>query len=321
MAFIEFGVNFPALHVFGDHSIPQQSAMPVDLAIQLCLSRSPPICHLLGVSPLKALRPPFQTIDFQTLRAGLRTAPPSSSSSSSSPEWSESRSCVHRNSASPKKKRVVFADTKGLSLTAVRLYIPDNSLSPSTAQGADSSSSSSTPRPSSSPRLQSLWPGPAVGQQRWRLRLAFPQPTADFTTFHARLQEALVQLESCSVTERSLSGTVRVCNVGFEKSVHVRVTFDSWRSHRDIACSYLQQRYSDFKTDAFAFDVPLPQNLDPSKRLEFCVSFRPGSGATPRWDNNKGQNYRVCVAPDGSGYNQAPVMAPYHHPLPPPASP
>lgn len=123
----------------------------------------------------------------------------------------------------------------------------------------------------------------------------------------------LLILRVCvSVNERSLSGTVRVCNVGFEKSVHVRVTFDSWRSHRDIACSYLHRHYSDFRTDVFAFDVPLPQNLDPSECLEFCVSFRLGSGDTPCWDNNKGQNYRVCVTPDESGYSQAQALLRNH---------
>ncbi|XP_041755418.1 protein phosphatase 1 regulatory subunit 3C-B [Coregonus clupeaformis] len=291
------------LHAFGAYSIPQQSAMPVDLAMRLCLSQSLPLCHLQGVSPLKALKPHLHTIDYQSPRASLHTKPhSSSSSSSSSPERSETKSCVRRSSASPKKNRVVFADTKGLSLTAVRLYIPDNSSSPSTAQRADSSSSSPV-------RLPGLWLGPAGGkQQLWRLSLAFPQPMADFKTFQARLQEVLVQLESCSVTERSLSGTVRVCNVSFEKAVHVRVTFDSWRSFRDIPCSYLQQRYGGAETDVFAFDIPLPQNLDPSERLEFCVLFRPGSGATLRWDNNRGQNYCVCVEPEGAGYSQAPVQ-------------
>ncbi|XP_055731668.1 protein phosphatase 1 regulatory subunit 3C-B-like [Salvelinus fontinalis] len=294
------------LHVFGGHSIPQQSAMPVDLAMRLCLSQSLPLCHLQGVSPMKVLRPHLHTRDYRSPRASLQTAAPhsSSSSSSSSPERSETKSCVRRSSASPKKKHVVFADTKGLSLTAVRLYIPDNSFS--TAKRADSSS----PSTSSSPvRPQGLWPGSAGGkQQLCRLSLSFPQPTADIKTFQARLQEVLVQLESCSVTERSLSGTVRVCNVSFEKAVYVRVTFDSWRSHQDIPCSYLQQRYGGAETEVFAFDVPLPQNLDPSERVEFCVLFRPGSGAALRWDNNGGQNYCVCVEPEGAGYSKAQVQ-------------
>eukprot|EP00063_Salmo_salar_P012694 XP_013987529.1 PREDICTED: protein phosphatase 1 regulatory subunit 3C-B-like [Salmo salar] len=292
------------LHVFGGHSIPQQSAMPVDLAmrLRLCLSQSLPLCHLQGVSPLKVLRPHLHTRDYRSpsLHTAALHSSSSSSSSSSSPERSKTKSCVRRSSASPKKKRVVFADTKGLSLTEVRLYIPDNFFS--TAQRADSSTSSS-------PVRQGLLPGPAGGkQQLWRLSLAFPQPMADFKTFQARLQEVLVQLESCSVTERSLSGTVRVCNVSFEKAVYVRVTFDSWRSYQDIPCSYLQQRYGGAETDVFAFDVPLPQNLDPSERLEFCVLFRPGSGTILRWDNNGGQNYCVCVEPEGAGYSKAPVQ-------------
>uniref|UniRef100_A0A4W5MFD0 Si:dkey-242g16.2 n=1 Tax=Hucho hucho TaxID=62062 RepID=A0A4W5MFD0_9TELE len=218
-----------------------------------------PISHHNFLLP--SSEPYLHTRDYRSPRASLHTAPhSSSSSSSSSPERSDTKSCVRRSSASPKKKRVVFADTKGLSLTAVRLYIPDNSFS-----------------------------------TLWRLSLAFPQPMADFKTFQARLQEVLVQLESCSVTERSLSGTVRVCNVSFEKAVYVRVTFDSWRSYQDIPCSYLQQRYGGAETDVFAFDVPLPQNLDPSERLEFCVLFRPGSGASLRWDNNGGQNYSVST--------------------------
>lgn len=189
------------------------------------------------------------------------------------------------------KKRVVFADAKGLALTAVRLFIPE---------------------PTSTTPTLLMKPSPAKlqGQQstinslpRYKLRLAFPQPVLDFKAFLARLREMHVQLESCSISDRTLSGKVCVSSISIEKVIHIRVTFDSWRSHRDIPCTFLQQQRSDIAV--YAFDLSLPQNIDTKERIEFCVSFRPGPGAAPLWDDNRGLNYRVCVEKEAANTNQS----------------
>lgn len=191
------------------------------------------------------------------------------------------------------KKRVVFADAKGLALTAVHLFTPEHS-SPSSTLEMKPSPAKLQGQQSTSNKLQ-----------RYKLRLGFPQPTLDIKAFLARLRETHIQLESCNISEHSLSGKVCVSHVSKEKTVNVRVTFDSWRSHHDIPCMFLQQlHFAGSDMDVFSFDLNLPQNIDPKERIEFCVSLRPGLGATPHWDNNRGLNYRVCMEKDGSNANQ-----------------
>ncbi|XP_042250171.1 protein phosphatase 1 regulatory subunit 3C-B [Thunnus maccoyii] len=283
------------LHAFGSHSQP--AVMPLDLTMCLTLSRRQPLYQLLSMSPLTPTQHCYQPTDCSP-RTGFHSSHSSSSSSSSSslpfsPMPSEPRSCFRRDSSGLHKKRVVFADAKGLALTAVRLFNSE---------------------PSSRTSTLLMKPSPAKLQdqqltsnklQRYKLRLGFPQPTLDFKAFLARLQEMRVQLESCNISEQSLSGKVCVSHASIEKVVHIRVTFDSWRSYHDIPCTFLQQqRCWSSEMEIFAFDIILPKNIDPKERIEFCVSFRPGPGTTPHWDNNRGQNYRVCMAKDGSNANQ-----------------
>uniref|UniRef100_A0A3Q0QU78 CBM21 domain-containing protein n=1 Tax=Amphilophus citrinellus TaxID=61819 RepID=A0A3Q0QU78_AMPCI len=211
------------------------------------------------------------------------SALPSPSLSSSQLTSENFRSCLRKHISGVSKKHVVFADAKGLALTAVRIFIPEPSSPTSTL----------VIRPS---------PAKLEGQQsvsdklnHYKLRLGFPQPTQDPKAFLARLKDMKVQLESCNISERSLSGKVYAAHVGAEKgAVCIRVTFDSWRSHHDIPCTFLRQhRCGGSDVDVFTFDLSLTHNMDPRERIEFCVSFRPGPGATPHWDNNGGQNYRV----------------------------
>ncbi|XP_069070176.1 protein phosphatase 1 regulatory subunit 3C-B-like [Pleurodeles waltl] len=227
--------------------------MPVDFAMRICLGGSPPFHRLLdtyeglqGGRPLKPLRPCLHP-------------------SSITEGWGHSR----------QKKRVVFADMKGLSLTAVRIFskmeedlcdlqlalkhllTPSKGLSPS-------------PKP---------------------YALDFPQPASDYLAFRTRLQHDQVCLEQCLIRECSLSGTVRVRNVGFEKKVHLRVTFDSWRSFRDVTCLYMHNTYGVADTDTFSFHVELPRAPGPQGHVEFCVSYQCGHAVY--WDNNHGQNY--CI--------------------------
>ncbi|XP_029300850.1 protein phosphatase 1 regulatory subunit 3C-B-like [Cottoperca gobio] len=284
------------LHAFGTHTQP--AVMPVDLAMCLSLSRRQPLYQLLSMSPLKATQRRYQPTDCPQ-RTGLHSPHPSSSSPfssssplPSSPVYSEPRSCFRRDSGGLNKKRVVFADAMGLALTAVRLFIPE-------------------PSPAASTLLMKPSLAKLQGQQstsntlhRYKWRLGFPQPTLDVKGFLTRLRDMHVQLESCNISEHTLSGKVRVSHVSIDEAVHIRVTFDSWRSHHDVPCTFLQQqRFGGSDMAVFAFDLNLPKNIDPKERVEFCVYFKPGPGATPHWDDNRGQNYRVCVEKDGSNGN------------------
>ncbi|CAF95320.1 unnamed protein product, partial [Tetraodon nigroviridis] len=119
-----------------------------------------------------------------------------------------------------------------------------------------------------------------------RLRLGFPQPSADFQAFRERLARSMVTLESCSLDGHVLRGTVRVRNLSFQKDVRARVTFDSWLSYQDVACAYLQKRFGGPDTDIFQFHVAVPKVLDAKRKIEFCLFYLPGGHTEPFWDNN-----------------------------------
>ena len=241
------------------------------------------------MAPLKPKQRQYQQTDCQQRTSprsphhSLSSPYPTSSSLSSSTAPSGPRSCFRKDGAGPNKKRVVFADAKGLALTAVRLFVPE---------------------PSSSVATLLMKPPPAK-LQRYKFRLGFPQPTLDLKAFLARLRETRVLLESCNISEHILHGKVCVSHACAEKAVNVRVTFDSWRSHHDIPCTFLQQqRCGGSDMDVFAFELSLPKKIDPKERVEFCVYFRPGPGTTPHWDDNRGLNYRVCIEKDGLNASQ-----------------
>lgn len=269
--------------------------MPVDLAMCLSLSQRQPLYQLLSMSsPTPTQR--YQPIDYQP-RSSLQSCPPSSTPSysllPSFPVPSEPQSCFRRDNSGLNKKRVVFADDKGLALTAVRLFSPEPS------------SHTSTLLMKPSPAKQQDQQVTSNKLQRYKLRLGFPQPTLDFKAFLARLHEMHVQLGNCNISENSLSGKVCVFHASIEKAVHVRVTFNSWRTHHDVPCMFSQQqKCGSSEMDVFTFYLNIPQNINPKERIEFCVSFRPGPGTMPHWDNNRGQNYRVCIEKDGSNANQ-----------------
>ncbi|XP_034565621.1 protein phosphatase 1 regulatory subunit 3C [Notolabrus celidotus] len=316
------------LSALGSHAQPAMT--PVDLAMHLRLSQRQPLYELLSMSPLKPAEQSSQPAQCLQRAISLRSTRRSPSSPHSLPSLLPSapvaigpQSCFRRDSSGRTKKRVVFADAKGLALTAVRLFIPDYSIPTSTLPVKPTKAKVQSPQwswnkllqksPSSKLQQQStlniLQQQSSPNQlQHYKLRLGFPQPVLDISL--ARLREMRVQLESCNISGNSLSGRVRVSHVSTEKAVHVRMTFDSWQSHHDIPCTFLQeQRFGSSVVDVFAFDLSLPKNVDPEERIEFCVSLR--TGAATHWDDNNGQNYRVCVEKDRANANQGNTNSSY----------
>ncbi|XP_076876049.1 protein phosphatase 1 regulatory subunit 3C-B-like [Brachyhypopomus gauderio] len=250
--------------------------MPVDLAMHAHVNRRHPVSQILTMPPQGVHHTLWRHSTPSNALHPFRTVPRHPFSPTNT------LAIPGKGAALKKKKRVVFADAKGLALTAVRLF----SIDPPVSDPED-------PSPPATPKEQG-----SVRGQILRLRLGFLQPSADVPSFLAGLAESLVRLESCSLMGRSLSGTVRVCNVSARKAVHIHITFDSWRSRWDVPCVRAkQQQHGDSETDVFVFTVPLLHELSILDQLEFCVSFRPGLGNVTLWDNNGGQNYRVTVEP------------------------
>lgn len=253
--------------------------MPVDMAMRICLASSPPIrsflssyedCRSRSNPPNATLRPCINT------RSGA--------ASTSDPPSSPRQGWSSPSSRTRPKKRVVFADSKGMSLTAIHVFkeFEEDPLAELQFDLSD---------------LENATTGLKLSMDR-SLVLDFPQPAADYLDFRNKLKKNQVCLENCTIQERTLTGTVKVCNVSFEKSVSVRITLDSWKSHQDVECSYMNNVYGGPDTDTFSFSVDLPATATPQDRVEFCVRYQ-----TPEriyWDNNDETNYRL-VSSDGDG--------------------
>uniref|UniRef100_A0A3P9HIG7 Protein phosphatase 1 regulatory subunit n=1 Tax=Oryzias latipes TaxID=8090 RepID=A0A3P9HIG7_ORYLA len=169
-----------------------------------------------------------------------------------------------------RRKQVAFADSWGLALTTVHIF--------------DESQDNL--------RFFRLLPSDSV-EPAFSLVLGFTPPAANYLELRNRLKAQQVCLETCSVHERLLSGTIQVQNICFEKSVWVRITFDSWSYFRDVPCRYLNNVYGCPDTDTFSFSILVPETLNASSRVEFCIRYQTGDQIL--WDNNLGNNYRLVL--------------------------
>ncbi|XP_077457501.1 protein phosphatase 1 regulatory subunit 3C-B-like [Stigmatopora argus] len=270
------------LPLFGLGSMAQSAGL-VEIAVRLCLNQRKQLCPHVWVPILKPLRP--------CLRSALPKHDSAVILNQTLVGFLEELDFDDEDIVAPvKNKRVVFADSKGHSLADVRIFSDEedhSDLEPlPSLQGLVSPTEASY-----SCTVSTCCPGT-------QLTLGFPQPSANFQAFRAKLAENKITLENCTVTEQALRGTVRVQNISFQKDVCVRITFDSWQSYSDEPCTYLEQRFGGPQTDIFEFDIDIPKVLDAKKKIEFCLRYSPIGQRNTFWDNNDGQNYaiEVCVS-------------------------
>lgn len=281
------------------------------MAISIFLANSPPLHSFLGsygnplLKRVEPLRPCLSNIPLVARNAAA------SAEVVSRPTWKRR-----------KKKRVVFADARGLALTAVHVFseAEDNLLSE--LQFHMSELEGASPEPPLEPSEGQWDQQEPAGPDREHIQnllgclfrlaptllpvcvpgargsgpliLDFVQPAADYLDMRNRLKSQQVCLETCSIQDRMLSGTVQVRNVSFEKSVWMRITFDSWRSFKDVVGLYLNNIYGCPDIDTFSFSVLVPEVLEPSHLVEFCIRYQTHDQTF--WDNNRGENYRLVVA-------------------------
>ncbi|XP_053495005.1 protein phosphatase 1 regulatory subunit 3C-B isoform X2 [Ictalurus furcatus] len=266
-------VSCRVLHILNPRPMPS-SIMPVDVAMRICLAHSPPLRSFLG--SYESCKSRNLVKPFKPLRSCI-----------SSKTKVEATNRGWKNPKGKGKKRVVFADSKGMSLTAIHVFreFEEDSLLPPDLQFEMSD-------------LEDAIVGLKVEKER-SFVLDFPQPAVDYLDFRNRLKKNLVCLENCVIQDRSLMGTIKVSNVSFEKSVHVRITFDSWKSHKDVPCVYMNNVYGCADIDTFTFTVDLPGSVPHEDQVEFCISYT--THDETHWDNNDGKNYRlVHVDNDGN---------------------
>ncbi|XP_043916878.1 protein phosphatase 1 regulatory subunit 3B isoform X2 [Protopterus annectens] len=173
------------------------------------------------------------------------------------------------------KKRVSFADHKGLSLTTVKVF--------SEFDNSDDLMFDITDLIDNMVDLTTV--------ERDTFVLNFAQPSSDYLEFRNRLHKDCVCLENCMLKDKAIVGTVKVKNLAFEKSVKLRITFDTWKTFSDYVCLYVKDIYAGTDKDTFSFEVQLPDKVSPHERIEFAVCYE--SGGSVFWDSNKGQNYRI----------------------------
>lgn len=181
---------------------------------------------------------------------------------------------TNTSDAGKTKKRVTFADHKGLSLTKVKVF-----------------SEFSDPIDIPLNIQEMLSSALTLSAEENKLLLDFTQPSSDYLLFRQNLDRNCVSLEHCVLKEKAFAGTVKVKNVSFEKSVKLRVTFDAWKNHTDVSCEYIKDTYPSSYSDTFSFEVPLPAELLPHQRVEFAVRYQ--VDGCEYWDSNQGKNYSI----------------------------
>lgn len=180
------------------------------------------------------------------------------------------------------KKKVLFADEKGLMLTQIRIMTEPSDCPPKLSlelldQVTKGASASVSP---------DLW------------EPQFQQPASDYVLFRQKLESIYISLENVIVkeAEESVLGTVKVKNIAFDKQVMVRVTFDDWVTKQDIAATFVPSGTEGTAVydlyDTFSFTLAIPPGVAGQNRhLEFCVCFT--CDGKEYWDNNNGANYKL----------------------------
>lgn len=92
-----------------------------------------------------------------------------------------------------------------------------------------------------------------------------------------------------SRTGVSLSGAVRVYDLGNPKTVSIRYTTDGWATWKDAFATWSTANDWTFKIPNVAHGKPLPSDV------EFAVRYQ--VAGQDLWDNNGGANYRLQLEP------------------------
>lgn len=194
------------------------------------------------------------------------------------------------------KRKVSFADDKGLSLTEVHVMRNEINELPRWTQEL----------------LFQHFPGSDAGSVVHSWDPLFPQPASDYLAFRKRIEDNNVALENVIVKKDDdlLTGTIKVKNMCFEKHVFVRATFDCWASHCDYPAIYVPHGASPVAAmfDTFSFSIKVPASAQRYGIIELCVGFKTPAGEF--WDSNGGRNYKLASVTRRTSDNTSPAVAP-----------
>ncbi|KAH8355724.1 hypothetical protein KR084_004610 [Drosophila pseudotakahashii] len=184
-----------------------------------------------------------------------------------------------------RKKIVRFADVLGLDLADVKTFLDEIPTIPKSAF-------EDLEILESEPPLQ-------LGPKSDKLLMPLFQQPGGLPKFLDAVREKQVSLENAAVSDninQTISGSVRVRNLDFHKSVHIRYSLDGWRSYADLQANYVENSCDGF-SDIFTF-VLFGNSLHVGQRLEFAVRFQ--CKGQQFWDNNYGANYCFQCLPSST---------------------
>lgn len=181
-----------------------------------------------------------------------------------------------------RKKIVRFADVLGLDLADVKTFMDEIPVIPKSAYddltGCDVQSSPPARAP---PRLGSLTLVPLF------------QLPVDLTQKLETLNVCMESARVCDGVHVTVCGSVRVRNLDFHKTVHIRYTMNRWKTYTDLQTTYVAGSCDGF-SDRFQFVLYAPC-ISSGQRLELAVRFQ--CKGQQFWDNNSGANYCFdCLA-------------------------
>nr|CAD7204635.1 unnamed protein product [Timema douglasi] len=211
------------------------------------------------------------------------------------------------------KKIVRFADVLGLDLADVRTFLDEIPKVPKSAyldlEDVDLSLGSDQSPNVVSNYVSKVTPLCSGAKPEKCLVPLFQQPGGQ-TDFLDRVRDRKVCLENAVVVDSttfSISGTIRVRNLDFHKSVHVRYSLDGWKTFSDLQATYVPNSCDGF-SDKFTFQM-YAHTLGLGGRLEFALRFQ--CRGTQYWDNNLGANYVFqCLPPVSSSIPSLPMISP-----------
>lgn len=295
--------DFPMLDTVVQQRQRMETAMPVDFTTYL-LSSSPPATNIEFLSyvlnpeatktfhaDINGFRRPVP-IDFTSRKFSIKPIIIKSNSDElnnnyfSDGESNGESSDPNSGAATPTsptspgrvRKKVSFADDKGLALAAVRIMSEPSDQPPRLGPKIiDSITSGVTADASGDPPFE----------------LRFGQPASDYLAFREKIEKNCVSLENVILRDYNILGTIKVKNLCFDKMVFVRCTFDSWGTSQDIEAKYVQPpgENSGHTVDTFSFEFDIPTNFDMNKKIQFCICYSTPSGEF--WDSNNGENYEI----------------------------
>ncbi|CAH0546949.1 unnamed protein product [Brassicogethes aeneus] len=201
-----------------------------------------------------------------------------------------------------RKKIVRFADVLGLDLADVRTFLDEIPKIPTSAYEdlRDVEINDTSVEPLSNVSLK------CHGVKVDKILLPLFQQPGALPNYMDLVRDNCVCLENAIVDDPvnfAIKGTVRVRNLDFHKSVHIRYTLDSWKTFFDVQGNYVQNSCDGF-SDTFTF-VIYPRNLSVGHRLEFAVRFQ--CKGFQYWDSNKGVNYCFQCLPSTNNTPYTPI--------------